>query len=100
MEIKANRRQVYQNLHLMEGNPWVNLQAAVIFQAFDDYVDCCKVLTGKIKHSKNGNYALNPRRELRRIREYLAGEDSGSGMLTRALEEYMAIKNVRDVLKN
>lgn len=98
METKANRRQVYQNLHLMEGNPWVNLQAAVIFQAFDDYVDCCKVLTGKIKHSKNGNYVINPLREMRRIREYLAMMEDSNGKLLRALDDYVENKRVRDVL--
>lgn len=90
--------QIYSNLRSLDGDPWTRLQAAVIFQAFDDYVIYCKLATGR--RTVKGDYTKEPISELAAIREYIKSiEDPETGALTRALEEYLRKRHVRDVLR-
>lgn len=80
----------------MDGDPWMNLQAAVICQAFDDYVINCKLASGRRK--SKGDYTKDPLQELRSIRAYLTRVDeSGNGALLQALQFYLHKCRVPDM---
>ena len=90
--------QTYSSLRSMDGDPWTRLQAAVIFQAFDDYVRYCKLASGRRK--VKGDFTREPTAELAAIREYITSiDDPDTGALTRALEEYCRKRHVMDVLR-
>ena len=90
--------QTYSRLRSVDGDPWTRLQAAVIFQAFDDYVIYCKIATGRRK--RKGQYNGEPTAELAAIREFITSiDDPDTGTLTGALEEYCRKCHVRDALR-
>lgn len=88
--------QTYSSLRSMDGDPWTRLQAAVIFQAFDDYVTYCKLASGRRKCK--GDYTKDPLQELQSIRAYLTRVDeSGNGALLQALQAYLYKRRVSDM---
>lgn len=91
--------QNYRQLHDMDGDPWTNLQAAVICQAFDDYVINCKLASGRRKCKDD--YTKDPLQELRSIRDYLSRVDeSGNGALLQALQAYLYKRRVSDMWRS
>ena len=90
--------QTYSSLRSMDGDPWTRLQAAVIFQAFDDYVTYCKLASGRRK--VKGDFTREPTAELAAIREYITSiDDPETGALSKALDVYCVKRHVRDILR-
>lgn len=82
----------------MPGDPWEKLKAAVLYQAYADYVVYCKIATGKRKHCKNDFTRVDAVAQLKEIRDYIQQNDI-DGRLTKALEAYLKKRRVTDALK-
>lgn len=84
----------YISLHNMECEPHERLFAAIIYQAFSDYVLNCRVILGERK--PDTDYHENPWFELSRIRTFLLACDS-SGRLVDDLGEYVRMRGTTDM---
>lgn len=79
-----------------EGDPYANLQAAILYQAFSDYAGYCKILARKRR--KKGDLVEDPFVEMRNIREYLSQFEDENRLLN-ALEVFLKKRRVPDMLK-
>lgn len=85
---------IYTSLHQLDCTPIERLHTAILYQAFADYVHCCRVIRGELQPSKD--YEENPYFELKRIREFLSDRDQG-GILINALGDYVKLRGTKDM---
>ena len=79
-----------------EGDPYTNLQAAILYQAYSDYAVYCKLASKQRR--KKGDLQLDPLTGMREIREYLAQFDDEHRLLN-ALEVFLKKRRIPDMLK-